>query len=87
MVLEINGLLQGPFFEPALQLNVTAADFVHCKSKRLGRVSSQDVDSPVLFPEVVRLGTKPVPPLKWNGCKTDGLEWDLLPLDFLRRIR
>ena len=28
-----------------------------------------------------------LPPLKWNGCKTDGLAWDLLPLDFLRRIR
>jgi hypothetical protein len=27
-----------------------------------------------------------VPPLKWNGCKTDGLEWDLLLLSFLRRV-
>ena len=31
-------------------------------------------------------GTGIVPPLNGNGCKTDGLEWDLLPLDFLRRI-
>ena len=27
-----------------------------------------------------------LPPLKWNGCKTDGLEWDLLLLSFLRRV-
>jgi hypothetical protein len=28
-----------------------------------------------------------VSPLKRNGCKTDGQEWDLLPLAFLRPIR
>ena len=30
--------------------------------------------------------TLSLPPLKWNGYKTDGLEWDLLSLDFLQRI-
>ena len=28
-----------------------------------------------------------LPPLKSNGCKTDDLERDLLPLAFLREIR
>ena len=30
---------------------------------------------------------KLLPRAKSNGCKTGGLEWDLLPLDFLRQIR
>jgi hypothetical protein len=28
-----------------------------------------------------------LPRAKSNGCKTGGLEWDLLPVDFLRQIR
>ena len=29
----------------------------------------------------------PLSAAKPNGCNTAGLEWDLLPLDFLRKIR
>jgi hypothetical protein len=28
-----------------------------------------------------------LPPPKWNWHKTGGLKWDLLPLDFLPKIR